>query len=85
MGAGRQKGGRRGGEEEKQKPQHPRKNRYLASPLSSPWETAAAPGLYTRLLQSGPAPLPAGSLRPWGAGRCILRAGRGRALQGLPW
>ena len=34
-------------------------------------ETAAAPGLYTRLRQSGPAPLPAGSLRPWGAGRCI--------------
>ena len=71
MGAGRQKGGRRGGEEEKQKPQQPRQNLHLASPLSSPWETAAAPGLYTRLRQSGPAPLPAGSLRPWGAGRCI--------------
>ncbi|MXQ96020.1 hypothetical protein E5288_WYG022224 [Bos mutus] len=48
MGAGRQKGGRRGGEEEKQKRQHPRKNRFLTSPLSSPWERTAAPDLYTR-------------------------------------
>ena len=36
-------------------------------------------------LLSGPAPVFAGSLRPWGAERCIRESVGGRALQGLPW
>lgn len=55
MGAGRQKGDRRGGEPKKKR-QQPRYKRHV-DPVLSSWETAAAPSLYTRPVR------PAASLR----------------------